>query len=65
MTNVGDCFDMAEKAAKYEIIKEMFEAGVIDIEGASNWSMLEEFLITRPNFSHKLKINMERLDFPC
>jgi hypothetical protein len=65
MNNIGDCLELAEKAAKYEIIKEMFEAGVIDIEGASTWSMLEEFLISRPNFSHKLKTSMERLEQPC
>jgi len=59
----NDCLDMAEKVAKYDILKALFEGGVLDIEGAESWSMLEDFLMSRPNYPYRVQRTLEEIGF--
>lgn len=58
---IGDLFEVADKAAKYEIMQQMFDLGVIEIEGAASFSQIDDFLMTRTNYHHKMQSWLEKI----
>ena len=63
MTN--DLYEVAEKAAKYEIMQQLFEAGFFDIEGASSFNQVDDFISTRPMFQTKVKSWVDKIEVSC
>jgi hypothetical protein len=58
---IGDVFEVAEKAAKYELMEQMFNVGVLDVEGASSFSQIDDFLMTRTNYHYKVQRWLEKI----
>jgi len=63
MTN--DLYEVAEKAAKYEIMQQLFEAGFFDIEGVSTFNQVDDFITTRPMFNVMVRSWVDRIEGGC